>query len=243
MIHFDLEDRYEDELVVGSAISRREGLIYAVVVHVLLVAALIFGPRLHLFQPSPEQLEAQRQEQLQRQLDEARNRTFVFVAPKIDTPARTPPPRAELSDIDRKAQAPERAPQPQNPYEVADVGAARRIAADVDEGDGGLVLAGVRARPVRAVVGPVALVAAGRHVLGVGSPAPPMLFELVGQVAPGQIVVAVVADTLGRAGEERQVVGLRGVRHRVVVDGQAVVAGQAVEVGRGNVAEGRRWGT
>ena len=96
MIRFDLEERYEDELVVGSAISRREGVIYAVVAHILVAAALFLGPRLHLFQPSPEQLEAQRQEQL-KQLEQERNRTFVFVAPKLDMPAKTPPPRAELS--------------------------------------------------------------------------------------------------------------------------------------------------
>ena len=114
MIRFDLEERYEDELVVGSAISRREGVIYAVVAHILVAAALFLGPRLQLFQPSPEQLEAQRQEQL-KQLEQERNRTFVFVAPKLDMPAKTPPPRAELSDIDRKAQAPEKAQQPENP--------------------------------------------------------------------------------------------------------------------------------
>ena len=31
MIHFDIDSRYQDELVVGSAISRREGVILSVV--------------------------------------------------------------------------------------------------------------------------------------------------------------------------------------------------------------------
>jgi hypothetical protein len=80
LIHFDFEERYQDELIVGSAITRREGIAYAVVVHVLILTAFIVGPRLGLFQPSAEELEARRQEQ-QRQLEEERNRTFVFVQP------------------------------------------------------------------------------------------------------------------------------------------------------------------
>jgi TonB family protein len=114
LIHFDFEERYQDELVVGSAISRREGLIYAVVAHAVVLAAFIFGPQLGLFQPSPEELEARRLEQ-QQQLEQDRNRTFVFVQPKLDIPAPRPPQRAELSDLDRKAQTVERAPAPENP--------------------------------------------------------------------------------------------------------------------------------
>jgi len=115
LIHFDFEQRYQDELVVGSAISRREGVIYAVVIHALVLIAFLLAPTLGLFQPSAEELEAQRLEQ-QRQLEQDRsNRTFVFVQPKLDTPAPRPPARAELSDIDRQAQSRERAPVPQNP--------------------------------------------------------------------------------------------------------------------------------
>ena len=38
MIHFDFDDRYQDEHVVGSAISRRDGVCLSVVVHGLLAA-------------------------------------------------------------------------------------------------------------------------------------------------------------------------------------------------------------
>ena len=31
MIHFDLDDRYQDELIVGSALSKREGVLMSVV--------------------------------------------------------------------------------------------------------------------------------------------------------------------------------------------------------------------
>jgi TonB family protein len=132
LIHFDFEERYQDEHVVGSAISRREGLIYAVVVHALLLAAFIFGPELGLFQPSPEEIEAQRLEQ-QRQLEQERNRTFVFVQPKLDMPARQAPPRAELSDIDRRAQTRERAPTPQNPLPFSRGNSAERTESEEGE--------------------------------------------------------------------------------------------------------------
>jgi len=129
LIHFDLEERYQDEFTVGSAISRREGITYAVVVHVLILAAFIVGPRLGLFQPSPQELEAQRLEQ-QRQLEQERNRTFVFVQPKLEMPAKQPPRRAELSDIDRRAQARDRAPKPQNPLPFSRGNSAQRTESD-----------------------------------------------------------------------------------------------------------------
>lgn len=114
MIQFDLDDRYQDENVVGSAISRREGVGWAVVFHVLVLAAFILGPKVSWFNPTPEELEAARQERL-KELEEARRQNrFVFVQPRVDRTA-PPPPRAELSDIDRRAEAPQRADTPTNP--------------------------------------------------------------------------------------------------------------------------------
>ncbi len=116
MIHFDFDDRYQDELVVGSAISRREGTLLSIVMHVLVILAVLYGGRLALFQPSPEELARREQELQQQQLERERSRErFVFVQPRVDTPAPTPPPRADLSDLDRRAQAPQVAPEPRNP--------------------------------------------------------------------------------------------------------------------------------
>ena len=116
MIHFDFDDRYADELVVGSAISRREGVLLSAVFHVVIVLAILYGPGLSFLQLSPEQIEARRQEQLQRQQEEPQDDArFVFVEPRVDFEARRPPPRAELSDIDRQSQAPQRAETPRNP--------------------------------------------------------------------------------------------------------------------------------
>ena len=127
MIHFDFDDRYQDEHVVGSAISRREGTLLSVAAHVAVILFILFGGRLALFQPSPEELERRRQEALEQQLEQERNQQrFVFVQPRIDTPARTPPPRPELSDLDRRATAPEASSQPNNPLPLSRGNSAER---------------------------------------------------------------------------------------------------------------------
>jgi TonB family protein len=130
LIHFDFEDRYQDELVVGSAISRREGTIFSIVLHVLVILLILFGGRLALFQPSPEELEQRRLEVLRQQEEErAARQRFVFVQPKVDMPAPKPPPRPELSDLDRRAQAPKPSPTPQNPLPFSRGNSAERTEA------------------------------------------------------------------------------------------------------------------
>ena len=114
MIHFDIDSRYQDELVVGSAISRREGVIYSVVSHALLILAILLVPKLPIFQVSPEEL-ARRRADFERKLREAADRRFVFVQPLIDMKAVQPPERAPLSDVDRRAQTREKPPQATNP--------------------------------------------------------------------------------------------------------------------------------
>jgi TonB family protein len=134
LIHFDFEDRYQDELVVGSAISRREGTLLSIGLHVAVILFILFGGHLALFQPSPEELERRRQEVLQQQLEQERNRQrFVFVQPRVDTPAPTPPPQPELSDLDRRAAAPEASRQPENPLPLARGNSAERAEATVAE--------------------------------------------------------------------------------------------------------------
>ena len=132
MIHFDLDDRYEDENVVGSAITRRDGVAVAVVIHALILAAFIFAPPLAIFQPTPEEL-ARRQAEIERQQQEQHNR-FVFVQPRVDMRSLPPPPeRAELSDQDRRSQAPEVAPNPTNPLAFSRGDTSERVEAAVPE--------------------------------------------------------------------------------------------------------------
>ena len=130
MIHFDFDDRYQDEFVVGSAISRRDAVLLAAIAHGLIVLAILFGPELSMFQVDPEELEARRQEMLRQQQEQQRNEErFVFVQPRVDFEARRPPPRAELSDIDRQAQARERAATPQSPLPFSQGDTSERVEA------------------------------------------------------------------------------------------------------------------
>jgi TonB family protein len=118
LIHFDIDSRYEDELVVGSAISRREGVIFSVVFHVVLVLAILLVPKLPMFQVSPEEL-ARRRAEFERKLREEADQRFVFVQPRIDMKTLQPPERAPLSDADRRAQTRETPPSATNPAPFA----------------------------------------------------------------------------------------------------------------------------
>jgi TonB family protein len=129
LIHFDFDDRYQDELVVGSAISKRDGVMLSVIVHLLIILWIQFGPDLHLFEPSPEELEARRQQLLRQQEEEQDDRRFVFVQPRVDLEALKPPPRAAPSDADRQAQARERAREPQNPLPFSQGNSPERVEA------------------------------------------------------------------------------------------------------------------
>ncbi|HEY5618420.1 MAG TPA: TonB family protein [Vicinamibacterales bacterium] len=127
MIHFDFDQRYQDEAVVGTAIARRDGVLLSIIFHGLVAAAFIVGPQLPIFQPSPEELQ-RRQAELERQREEA-SRRFVFVQPQADIPALRPPDRAELSDLDRKAQDPVIAREPENPLPFSRGNSAERVEA------------------------------------------------------------------------------------------------------------------
>lgn len=116
MIHFDFDDRHQDELVVGSAISTRGGVLLSTGFHVLILALILFGPQWTFLKADPAELEARQQELLRQMRErEAQNRRFVYIPPEVpDIEALRPPPRAELSDIDRQARASERAKDPSN---------------------------------------------------------------------------------------------------------------------------------
>ena len=116
MIHFDFDDRHQDELVVGSAISTRGGVLLSTGFHAFVLALILFGPEWTFLKADPAELEA-RQQELLRQLreSESEKRRFVYIPPEVpDIEALKPPPRAELSDINRQALAPERAKAPTN---------------------------------------------------------------------------------------------------------------------------------
>ena len=129
MSFFDLDNRYIDDAVVGRAITRRDGVFLSVVFHLFVLAMVVYGPEITLFQLSPEELE-RRRAAIERQ-DE--DRTFVFVQPQVDIPAPKPRERAPLSDEDRLAQAPEPAKEPEDPLPPARGNSPERVEAELAE--------------------------------------------------------------------------------------------------------------
>jgi TonB family protein len=100
----------------------------SVVVHAAVIALLLLAPRLELFQPDPSEA---RVEPERAPRDEAP--TFVVVEPLRDEPAPAPPERAELSDLDRMARAPEIAERPENALPFSHGDSAERIEAAPEE--------------------------------------------------------------------------------------------------------------
>lgn len=97
-MHLDIEGRHSDEEPIGRALSWHDGILIALVVHLLVVAVLIFAPRFLPAPVVPEQRVAVRQDQPMQ---------FVFVQPQVDLEARRPRAEAPPSDKNRRAQSPE----------------------------------------------------------------------------------------------------------------------------------------
>ncbi len=120
-MYFDFEDYRPETPTIESAISRREGILLSIVVHGLVLAALVMVPQL----PFVQEMQQRARELALAQLEEQRQRAraddtrFVFVQPRLDTPAPAPPERAFLSDQDRVASTVERAPAHTNPLPFA----------------------------------------------------------------------------------------------------------------------------
>jgi TonB family protein len=129
VIHFDLDDRYRDEPVVEGAISRREGLFWSLLVHVGIVLVLVLLPRFLVLVPAADELDAElvaRQETP----DEER---FVFIEPLNPATAKQLREQLDLSDIDRRAQAPEVAEAPENPLPFSRGDTSERVVAAAPE--------------------------------------------------------------------------------------------------------------
>ena len=128
-MYFDFDDRYSDVEPVGRAINLRDGVVVSVVVHVVVVLFLIFAPEYlpnFLPEPEPETVNVQQQPKTEAP-------RFVFVQPKLDMPAPKPPERAEMSDLDRRARAVERAPAMENPLPYARGNSTERTEATPEE--------------------------------------------------------------------------------------------------------------
>ena len=114
-MYFNFEDYRPDTPTLPRSLTRLEVGLLTVVVYLSMVILLLVWPHL----PFVKAWEAERQQalaKLQQQVIERQreNARFVFVAPRVDLQARQAPPRADLSDLDRKARTVERAEKPTN---------------------------------------------------------------------------------------------------------------------------------
>ena len=134
-MYFDFEGRNFDTPTVESAISWREQLLVSLFGHVTVLVLILVAPSLPFVQSAAERraerfialAEIQRQARLQER-DEG---TFVFIAPRVDIEAdEAPRPDAFLSDRDRIAQSPLRAPDADNRLPNADGNSFEFVEAD-----------------------------------------------------------------------------------------------------------------
>jgi TonB family protein len=127
-MYFNFEDDRPDTPTIARPLSPREGVMLSVILHLLAVIVILVLPTMPFVKAAEErrqrELEVQRQQELARMRENAR---FVFVQPRVETPALRPPPRAELSDIDREARTVERAAKPTNPLPFARGNSSERI--------------------------------------------------------------------------------------------------------------------
>jgi TonB family protein len=119
-MYFEFEDHRPDTPRLENSFSRRESVVYSVVAHALILLAFMYVPELPWVRDAAERARQAALEQQRRLQEEQReNARFVFVQPRLDTPAPAPPPRAELSDENREARTIERPRNPTNPLPFA----------------------------------------------------------------------------------------------------------------------------
>src|SRR6266699_2847357 len=110
-MYFEFDDYHPDITPVGRAISWREGVLLSIIFHLCAIIFILLFPKFF-----PEDKAARARVLLEQQHAERRDTPrFVFIQPRLDTTAPKAPPRAEPSDKDRMAMAPERSKQPTNP--------------------------------------------------------------------------------------------------------------------------------
>jgi len=112
-MYFDFEDLRPDTPRVGPVISWREGVLLSIIVHMAGIIGLLLAPNLLKVDPVAAEAARARAVALSQQKLEDQAR-FVFVQPRVERPVPKAPERAEPSDVDRVARAPQRAPNPAN---------------------------------------------------------------------------------------------------------------------------------
>jgi TonB family protein len=110
-MYFDFGDGHPDLDRLPPALSLREGVLLAIIVHLLLVITALVFPELPWVRAMTARAEAAREQQ--RPVPQESQR-FVFVQPRVDVESLRPRPRVPLSDMNREATTAERAPDAAN---------------------------------------------------------------------------------------------------------------------------------
>ena len=127
-MYFDFEDRFQEHEPIGGRMRRWDGVALSVGVHVEIFLFVLFGPALTFLMPNPTQAE-----EIER-VEPPRDRPqFVFVQPRLDTPAPKPPERSEASDQNRMARSLEPPRLAENPLPSARGNSRERMESTPEE--------------------------------------------------------------------------------------------------------------
>jgi TonB family protein len=114
-MYFDFEDLRPETPTLDHPISQREAVLLTIILHLAAVILLLVWPNLPFVKAMYARQEQAIEDQKRRELEELKSRAqFVFVEPKVDLEAKTPPKFADLSDKNRRAQTIERSKEPKN---------------------------------------------------------------------------------------------------------------------------------
>ena len=127
-MYFNFDDNHPDTPRLASSLTILERVLLTAVLYLVVVIAMLVLPKTEWYKARLLAQEQAQAELLQKQLEQDReNARFVFMAPRVEMKASEPPKRAELSDIDRRASAPERALKPDNPLPFSRGNSPERI--------------------------------------------------------------------------------------------------------------------
>src|SRR5215467_11465646 len=100
---FDIDDGRPDAPLVPPALTRLERVLLSIVAYLLIVVAYLIIPDKFWAAPQPKEVPEQKDQVVR----------FVQIEPRVDRPA-PPKPVVDRSDLDRRAETRERAPQALN---------------------------------------------------------------------------------------------------------------------------------
>jgi TonB family protein len=127
-MYFNFEENHPDTPRMASSLSMLERVLATVVVYLLAIIITLVLPKTEWYQARLAAQQKEVQEAQQKLIEKQReNARFVFMAPKVEMQRVPPPQRAELSDLDRRANSVERPPRPENPLPFSRGNSAERV--------------------------------------------------------------------------------------------------------------------